>query len=215
MLGLADIMAFTGLADGLFRWHSGLPALQVSSPSLHSLVFSQHYTSQVSCCCPQVLQTSSPSYLLLSSLDAARRHAFSPGVWLTPLAAASSAREQLAVLPGLLLMQDGNCATQQSAAGFDPLRLVVNVQGLHLTGYQAAAWLEEQHGIVPELATNKVSETGDRTTMWLLPLGITIGQPVYGTLMHMHSCLERLHCTWRLSLYMGNGLCNMTEQIML
>jgi len=139
-----------------------------------------------------VLQTSSPSYLLLSSLDAARRHAFSPGVWITPVAAAASAREQVAVLPGLLLMQDGNCATQQSAAGFDPLRLVVNVQGLNLTGYQAAAWLEEQHGIVPELATNKVSETGDRTNTWLLPLAITTWHPVHGILMHMHMALMHM-----------------------
>lgn len=104
----------------------------------------------------QVLQTSSPSYLLLSSLDAARRHAFAPNAWLVPLAAADAARAQLEALPGLCLLQDGSCGAQQSVAGFDPLRVVLNVQGLGLTGYNAAAWLEEQHGIVPELATNKL-----------------------------------------------------------
>jgi arginine/lysine/ornithine decarboxylase len=41
-------------------------------------------------------------------------------------------------------------------SGFDPLRVVLNVQGLGLTGFDAAAWLEEQHGVVPELATNRL-----------------------------------------------------------
>lgn len=107
-----------------------------------------------------MLQTSSPSYILLSSLDGARRHAFTPGVWHTPAAAAAAAREQLAAVPGLTLLQDGSCGAQESVLGFDLLRLVVNVQGLGLAGYDAAAWLEEQHGIVPELATNKVHSCG-------------------------------------------------------
>lgn len=104
-----------------------------------------------------MLQTSSPSYILLASLDAARRHAFAPGSWLAPLAAADAARVQLAGVAGLVLLQDGSCAAQESVAGFDPLRLVVNVQELGVSGYDAAAWLEEQHGVVPELATQKVS----------------------------------------------------------
>lgn len=80
-----------------------------------------------------------------------------PGVWLDPVAAAESARTQLAALPGLGLLQDKCCGAQQSVSGFDPLRLVLNTQGLGLSGYDAAAWLEQQHGIVPELATNRVS----------------------------------------------------------
>jgi arginine/lysine/ornithine decarboxylase len=111
----------------------------------------------------QVLQTSSPSYILLSSLDAARRHAFMSGVWLAPLAAAEVARTQLATLPGLSLLQDKCCGAQQSVSGFDPLRLVLNTQGLGISGYDAAAWLEQQHGIVPELATNKV---GPPEVLW-------------------------------------------------
>jgi arginine/lysine/ornithine decarboxylase len=53
---------------------------------------------------------------------------------------------------------------QESVLGFDPLRIVVNVQGLGLTGYDAAAWLEEKHGIVPELSTNKVRHAMPRLT---------------------------------------------------
>ncbi|WIA21198.1 hypothetical protein OEZ85_000446 [Tetradesmus obliquus] len=101
----------------------------------------------------QVLQTSSPSYLLLASLDAARRHAATPGTWDTPLAVAAAARAGLAAIPGLLLLQGGSCGSEASVGGWDPLRLVVNVAGLGLSGFDAAQWLEEQHSIVPELAT--------------------------------------------------------------
>ncbi|KAF8056842.1 speA [Scenedesmus sp. PABB004] len=101
----------------------------------------------------QVLQTSSPSYLLLASLDAARAHAARPGAWDAPLAVAAAARAGLARLPGLALLQAGACASDASVAGFDPLRVVVNVSGLGLTGYAAAEALETRHGVVPELAT--------------------------------------------------------------
>lgn len=72
------------------------------------------------------------------------------------MAAAGAARDQLAQLPGLSLLQDGSCGCQESVLGFDPCRLVLNVASLGVSGFAAAAWLEEQHGIVPELATNKV-----------------------------------------------------------
>jgi arginine/lysine/ornithine decarboxylase len=104
----------------------------------------------------QVLQTSSPSYLLLASLDAARRHAQEPGVWAAPCAAAAAARAGLAQLPGLRLLQGGGCGSEASVAGFDPLRLVLNVAGRGWTGYEAATSLEQQHAIVPELATQQL-----------------------------------------------------------
>jgi arginine/lysine/ornithine decarboxylase len=108
----------------------------------------------------QVLQTSSPSYLLLASLDAARRHAAAPGTWDTPLAAAAAARARLQATPGLTLLQAGSCGSDGSVAGWDPLRLVVNVSGLGLGGFAAAEWLEQQHSIVPELATAQVGGVG-------------------------------------------------------
>lgn len=77
-------------------------------------VMSRRTTAKNVCACVsiQVLQTSSPSYILLASLDAARRHAFTPGVWHTPVAAAAAARVQLADIPGLGLLQDGGCGAQ-------------------------------------------------------------------------------------------------------
>jgi hypothetical protein len=80
------------------------------------------------CVSIQVLQTSSPSYILLASLDAARRHAFTPGVWHTPVAAAAAARVQLADIPGLGLLQDGGCGAQVGNA-------LVNVELCVLSSY--------------------------------------------------------------------------------
>lgn len=133
----------------------------------------------------------------MSSLDAARRHALTPGVWRTPLAAANAARAQLATLPGLILLQDGTCGAQQSVSGFDPLRLVVNVGGLGLTGYDAAEWLEQQHSIVPELATQQVGSLkpmglkpwpgGLAQAAWAEEQGATWGQYKHQTFCHTSS----------------------------
>jgi arginine/lysine/ornithine decarboxylase len=114
----------------------------------------------------QVLQTSSPSYLLLASLDAARRHAAAPGTWDTPLAAAAAARAGLCAIKGLTLLQHGSCGSEGSVAGWDPLRLVVNVSGLGLSGFAAAEWLEAQRSVVPELATAQVGGAREGGLCW-------------------------------------------------
>lgn len=58
-------------------------------------------------------QTSSPSYLLLASLDAARAAAQRPGAWDAPLEAARQARAGLRALPGLVLLDDCAAAGAQ------------------------------------------------------------------------------------------------------
>jgi arginine/lysine/ornithine decarboxylase len=52
------------------------------------------------------LQTSSPSYLLLASLDAARAQAQDPDTFQEPLRAAELARERLRSLNGISLLED-------------------------------------------------------------------------------------------------------------
>jgi arginine/lysine/ornithine decarboxylase len=109
----------------------------------------------------QVLQSSSPSYLLMSSLDAARAQASSPQAHEQSLAAASYARQPLAGLLGVQVLSAAQAAQTEAASSssassgiaVDPLRLTLSLQQLGLTGYQAAAALQQQHGIVPELAT--------------------------------------------------------------
>ncbi|KAL4448024.1 hypothetical protein ABPG75_005243 [Micractinium tetrahymenae] len=174
----------------------------------------------------QVLQSSSPSYLLMASLDAARAQAAQHAAHKAGLAAAALARRRLAALPGVRLLSaehvsacsgagdgapssgkasssaggsaSGNSPDSRSGGGssssspdssssspnssstsssspnssstssssssnstattaggvaLDPLRLTLDLRGLGLSGYQAAAALEQQHGIVPELST--------------------------------------------------------------
>lgn len=119
----------------------------------------------------QMLQSSSPSYLLMASLDAARAQAAQPAAHEESLAAAAFARERLAVLLGVQLLtaeQVAACGSGGSSSSsgssssihattsgiaLDPLRLTVSLQQLGLSGYEAAQLLEERHGVVPELAT--------------------------------------------------------------
>jgi arginine/lysine/ornithine decarboxylase len=92
-----------------------------------------------------LLQTTSPSYLVLASLDAARRHEATAAAdrWERPLHWASQARTRLAELPGLRVLPPG-----------DPLKIGVDVAGLGLDGYAAADQLAER-GVIIEHATHR------------------------------------------------------------
>ena len=112
----------------------------------------------------QMLQTTSPSYLLMASLDAARAQAAIPSAFDECLAAAAHARAHIAQLEGvqLLSVEDARRAAadppnrsspRQPAPSLDPLRLTVCVSGLGMSGFEASAWLEQEHRVVAELAT--------------------------------------------------------------
>jgi arginine/lysine/ornithine decarboxylase len=147
----------------------------------------------------QVLQSSSPNYLLMASLDAARAQAADPSAHDECLAAAAWVREQLLQLQAVELLSaeqvaacsssgaiessryrdsssasfkdEASCNSSSSSSSsrtqstqgaaqpgmgpiqLDPLRLTLSLQQLGLSGYQAAKELEQQHGIVAELAT--------------------------------------------------------------
>lgn len=49
-------------------------------------------------------------------------------------------------------------AGQHAVAVLDPLRITVAVNGLGLTGFQCGTILEEQFGVVMELATQQVGD---------------------------------------------------------
>jgi len=117
----------------------------------------------------RTLQSSSPSYLLLASLDAARVLAQDPEACFgTPLEAAKTARAGLSGIPGLSVLeasslpgmdQGAACETLHcfnSVETYDPLRLTVGVSGWGLTGFEVARVLETRFHIVPELATQAV-----------------------------------------------------------
>lgn len=93
-----------------------------------------------------MLQTSSPSYLVLASLDAARREAAltPPERWVERMRLGREARDRIAAVPGLLALPPG-----------DPLKIALDVSGLGLDGYQAADALAER-GVIVEHATENL-----------------------------------------------------------
>ncbi|KAL6777426.1 hypothetical protein ACKKBF_B21455 [Auxenochlorella protothecoides x Auxenochlorella symbiontica] len=94
----------------------------------------------------QMVQSSSPSYLLMASLDAARAQASDPAAFEPCLAAAAAARAGAGRVPGV-------AALTPPPARADPLRLTLGVEALGLDGPAAAAWLEAEAGVVLEMST--------------------------------------------------------------
>lgn len=114
-----------------------------------------------------LLQTSSPSYLLMASLDGARQQLAMRGEELLEqaLSLAREAREELASLPGIRVLGPEHLAGP-GACRLDPTRLVISVRRLGLTGYQAAYILAREYGVQVEMADycNLVAVTGMGTT---------------------------------------------------
>lgn len=96
----------------------------------------------------QLIQSSSPNYLLMASLDTARRQMALHGQELLEgaIALAQDARHRLNALPGLDVLGAGD------HVALDPTRLTVRVSGLGLTGFQAQAVLRA-HDVQPAAAT--------------------------------------------------------------
>ncbi|MEP0872605.1 aminotransferase class I/II-fold pyridoxal phosphate-dependent enzyme [Trichocoleus desertorum AS-A10] len=100
----------------------------------------------------QLVQSTSPSYLLLASLDAARQQMATQGQALMTqtLQLADLARTQISQILGLQVLQ----LEQAGSPGFatlDRTRLTVTVSGLGLTGFEADEILNEEFGVTAEL----------------------------------------------------------------
>lgn len=132
-------------------------AVQSIHKTLGSLTQSAMVHTRGDRVCPQrlsqalaLIQSSSPSYLLLASLDAACHQLATEGEALMArtLALANEARTALAQVAGVRVWAGG-----EGRSGFgwrDPTRLTVGVRGLGLSGFEADEWLAER-GIVAEL----------------------------------------------------------------
>jgi lysine decarboxylase len=103
----------------------------------------------------RLVRSTSPSSLLFASLDAARRQLAVHGDALLErtLAAGARTREAIAAVPGLRLV-GGELVGRPGVAGWDPLRLVVDVRGTGCTGYEVAAALRGSYDTYTELATH-------------------------------------------------------------
>ena len=98
----------------------------------------------------QLVQSTSPSYLLLASLDAARQQMATEGKQLMERAIALSreAREKIAQIPNLSVF---NPKLQPGCKYLDPTRLTIDVSGLGMTGFTADEILHEELGVTCEL----------------------------------------------------------------
>jgi lysine decarboxylase len=102
----------------------------------------------------RLVRSTSPSSLLMASLDGARRQLAVHGEALLheTIAAAKATREKLATTPGITTI-DYNFVGRDGVAAYDPLRLVLDTRATGRTGYEVADALRNAYDVQPELAT--------------------------------------------------------------
>jgi arginine decarboxylase len=100
----------------------------------------------------RLLRSTSPSSLLLASLDAARRQLALHGEQLLheTLEAIAVARAKLETIEGIALVDDG-LVGRMGVAAYDPLRIVLDVRGTGRTGYEIADALRRSYDVHLEL----------------------------------------------------------------
>jgi arginine decarboxylase len=105
--------------------------------------------------CVRLVRSTSPSSLLMASLDAARRQLAIHGEALLErtIGASMRVREAIAAVPGVAVV-GGEMVGQPGVAGWDPLRVVIDIRGTGCTGYEVAAALRGGYDIHVELATH-------------------------------------------------------------
>ncbi len=102
----------------------------------------------------RLLRSTSPSSLLMSSLDASRRQLAVHGEALIheTLAAVARTCEKLATVPGIRVLGPEQIG-RPGIADRDPLRIVLDVTGLGRTGYEVSEALRNAYDVQSELAT--------------------------------------------------------------
>lgn len=103
--------------------------------------------------CLQMTQTTSPSYILMASLDAARRQLVGKGKELLErsIEVAGKLRKKISAIPGLTVLGKNHLAGYDILS-LDDTRLVINVAMTGLTGYQAAEILSARYHVQCEMA---------------------------------------------------------------
>ncbi|WJE50580.1 aminotransferase class I/II-fold pyridoxal phosphate-dependent enzyme [Bacillus cereus] len=100
-----------------------------------------------------MLTTTSTSYILLASLDVARRRLATEGQALieTTIRLAEQTREQINEIAYMYCVGREILGTN-AAVAMDPTKLLISVKDLGITGYDAEKWLRERFNIEIELS---------------------------------------------------------------
>ncbi|KAF3889879.1 MULTISPECIES: aminotransferase class I/II-fold pyridoxal phosphate-dependent enzyme [Nostocales] len=103
----------------------------------------------------QLVQSTSPSYILLASLDAARQQMALHGKELMSrtLELAENARNRISQIPGFSVLEISPNPAFQGAIALDKTRLTVTISGLGVTGFEAEEILNDKLGVTAELAS--------------------------------------------------------------
>lgn len=101
----------------------------------------------------KLLQSTSTSYLLLASLDAARSQMDARGRCLVgcALELSNCLRDSISMMGGFSVM--GREALKNTCAfGLDPTKITISVRDLHVTGLWSEQWLRQNHCIQVEMS---------------------------------------------------------------
>lgn len=98
-------------------------------------------------------QTTSPSYVLLASIDVARKQMYFKGqdMLTKTLSLVKEARNELSSVPGLRVV-GSELVGKPGCYDWDPTKLTINVDGLGLSGFEVETLLRQKYGIQVELA---------------------------------------------------------------
>ncbi|SES39500.1 arginine decarboxylase [Salipaludibacillus aurantiacus] len=100
-----------------------------------------------------MLTTTSTSYILLASLDTARRYLATEGSKLTDriIGLAESARKKINDIPGISC-PGKEILDNNAVFDLDPTKLIISIKELNVTGYEVETWLREHENIEVELS---------------------------------------------------------------
>lgn len=98
--------------------------------------------------CADLLMTTSPNVLIYTAIDGWRRHMVAHGRDLlgAALDLAGQVRARIDALPGLHVLEK-EFLRQEASHDLDRLHVVIDLQDLGISGYQAADWLRQQHDL--------------------------------------------------------------------
>ncbi|WP_051541188.1 aminotransferase class I/II-fold pyridoxal phosphate-dependent enzyme [Caldalkalibacillus mannanilyticus] len=101
-----------------------------------------------------MLTTTSTSYLLLSSLDMARKQLALHGREMASfaIALANKARAEINQIRGFYCMGEEILGEDEATYDFDPTKLLIHVRDLGLTGFEVENWLRDHANIEVEMS---------------------------------------------------------------